>query len=157
MQVAIDVGEMGGDRQGAPGESDEDGGTTPSAGVEANGGATSPSRGSSFRGSGLRAHGRMRRDDSWNSVTSAGAHHQLPSLGAAAKAMARFSQVASTGSLAGLGYGRLDVTGSAYQRAPYIRWVGWRAVRGETGEKAWTGRFRVLFCFGCMRSEWWER
>ncbi|GIL75743.1 hypothetical protein Vretimale_15284 [Volvox reticuliferus] len=125
MEVALDVGQMGGDRHGAPGDSDEDGATTPMAGLaqnEANGNsANSPSRGSSFRGSGMRGHGHgLRRDDSWNSVTSAGAHHQLPSLGVAAKTMARFSQVASTGSLAGLGYGRQDVTGAAYHRAPYI-------------------------------------
>lgn len=32
-----------------------------------------------------RAVAGLRRDDSWNSVASAGAHHQLPTLGAAAK------------------------------------------------------------------------
>ncbi|GLC77052.1 hypothetical protein PLESTF_001878200 [Pleodorina starrii] len=130
MEVAIDVGELTASRTGGAvtGESDEDGTTTPSAADgAANGGAHSPSRGSSFRGSGVRGHlhvggpaGVLRRDDSWNSVTSAGAHHQLPSLGVAAKAMARFSQVASTGSLAGMGFGRADLAGAAYQRAPYI-------------------------------------
>ncbi|KXZ44880.1 hypothetical protein GPECTOR_61g833 [Gonium pectorale] len=130
MEVAIDVGDMvaNGDRGAVTGDSDDDVGTaTPSTqadGAAANGGRAGTGSGVAAAPAGRvggPGPGGLRRDDSWNSVTSAGAHHQLPSLGVAAKTMARFSQVASTGSLAGLGYGRAGMaSGAAYHRSPYI-------------------------------------
>ncbi|PNW82489.1 hypothetical protein CHLRE_06g280950v5 [Chlamydomonas reinhardtii] len=122
MEVAIDVGEMtGADGNTVPGESEEEN-ATPGGATDTEGPA--PANGNKAAAPPLhQARGPLagvRRDDSWNSVTSAGAHHPLPSLGVAAKTMARFSQVASAGSLAGLGLGRSAAATSAYQRAPYI-------------------------------------
>ncbi|KAG2492389.1 hypothetical protein HYH03_009335 [Edaphochlamys debaryana] len=115
MEVAIDVGDMAGPAPEAGSESEE--GPTPSGAV------VEGAHGAGKRGGHHRttsgASG-LRRDDSWNSVTSAGAHHQLPSLGMAAKTMARFSQVASGTSLAGMGYGHAATSGAAYNRSPYI-------------------------------------
>lgn len=94
-QVAIDVGEMtGADGNTVPGESEEEN-ATPGGATDTEGPA--PANGNKAAAPPLhQARGPLagvRRDDSWNSVTSAGAHHPLPSLGVAAKTMARFSQV----------------------------------------------------------------